>query len=135
MLKKAKAKLKLNKSKKHPRIFIQLGAKPMYTTIHKSYFTDLINFAGAINSVPLTHKSAHYSREKVIIDNPDYIFILDMGIIGKKEKKEWAKFNTIDAVKNKKVYIIDASKLGSPTPFTLLEMIETIYNKIHKKIL
>ncbi|MEA2013119.1 MAG: ABC transporter substrate-binding protein [Verrucomicrobiota bacterium] len=126
-LNKLKKKTKTGKKEK---IFIQLGAKPIYTIIHESYFTDLINFAGGINSVPLDYKGAYYSRERVLVDNPDHIFIMDMGKIGENEKNIWQKFKIITAVKNSSIHIVDSSKIGSTTPFSFLEMVKFFSEKM-----
>jgi len=108
-----------------PRVFIQLGAKPLYTVTKDSFIQDIVTLAGGIN-IAHQAKTGLYSREEVIRQNPDVIIIVTMGIVGKKEKGVWEKFRTLKAVKNKRVYIIDSYKMCSPTPLTFAETLEEI---------
>lgn len=108
-----------------PKVFIQLGAKPLYTVTKDSFIQDIITLAGGIN---IAHhaETGLYSREEVIRQNPDVIIIVTMGIVGEQEKSAWVSFNTLKAVKNKRVYIVDSYKMCSPTPLTFTETLEEI---------
>jgi iron complex transport system substrate-binding protein len=115
-----------------PKVFIQIGAKPLFAA-NKDYFIhDFIEFAGGIN-IAGSSKSGLYSREQVIKDNPDIIIIATMGILGKKEKQTWLKFKTLKAAKNNRIYIVDAYKLCSPTPVTFVESLKDIVRLLHSK--
>ena len=114
----------------HPKVFIQIGARPLFTATEESFFNDFIEFAGGVN-IASGAKSGLYSREKVLEDNPDIIIITTMGIAGEREKEIWRTFETLNAVKNNRIYIVDDYNFCSPTPLsfvgTLEEMIEILH--------
>jgi len=113
-----------------PKVFIQVGAKPLFTVTEDSFVNDLIKLGGGIN-IAANAKTGFYSREKVIKQNPDVIIIMTMGIVGEDEKRVWKKFKTINAVKNNRIYIMDSYKIGSPTPLTFAETVEELSELFH----
>jgi iron complex transport system substrate-binding protein len=97
------------------KIFWQLGAKPLFAAT-KGYFTqDYIEFAGGIN-IAADAGSGIYSREEVLKRNPDVIVIVTMGVATESEKQTWKTYQGINAVKNNRIYIVDAYTYCSPTP-------------------
>ena len=112
------------------RVFIEVGARPLFTVNRDSFINDLIEFAGGEN-IAKNAKSGLYSREKVLKENPDVIIIVTMGIIGENEKEKWLRYKCLKAVKNKRIYIIDSDKICAPTPVsfvnTLKEMVEILH--------
>ena len=113
-----------------PKVFIQIGAKPLFTATRNSFVHDFIELAGGINiAAPL--KSGLYNREKVIISNPDVIIIATMGIAGEEEKKIWQKYKTIKAVKSNRIYVVDSYNLCSPTPVTFVETLAEMVKILH----
>lgn len=113
-----------------PKVFIQVGAKPLYTVTKDSFIQDIITLAGGIN-IAYQAKTGLYSREEVMRENPDVIIIVTMGIVGEEEKKTWEKFKTLKAGKNKRVYIVDSYKMCSPTPLTFAETLEEMARLLH----
>ena len=63
-------------------------------------------------------------REFVVAKNPDYIFICTMGIAGEQETKVWKSYTSMNAVKNKHLYTIEADLACQPTPITFVETME-----------
>lgn len=118
------------KALKRPRVFFQIGVKPLYAATGDSFINDFIEFAGGIN-IAKNSKSGFYSREKVLGDNPDVIVIALMGIMGAQEKQSWARYQALTAVKEKRIYTIDGSMVCEPTPLkfaaTLKKMVEILY--------
>lgn len=121
-----------NKTKdlKKPKVFIQIGAKPLVTVTRDSFINDFIEFAGGIN-ITKSININRYSREKVLRDNPDIIIIVTMGINGEEEKRIWQRFKTLKAVKNDKIYIIHPNKITSPTPLIFAKTQEEIAEILH----
>jgi iron complex transport system substrate-binding protein len=113
-----------------PKVFIQVGARPLFTITEDSFVNDFIKLAGGIN-IAADANIGIYSREKVIEQNPDVIIIAEMGIVGKDEKRMWQKYRTINAVKNNRIHIMDSYKLGSPTPLAFAETLEEIAELLH----
>jgi iron complex transport system substrate-binding protein len=126
------AKLKASvTSGKNPKIFIQIGAKPLFCAVPDTFMDDFIKFSGGKN-IAEALKLGSITREYVLKQNPDIIFIVTMGIVAEEEKDTWLGYPTLSASKGKKVFILDADKTCSPTPILFLdaleEMIHLIYN-------
>jgi len=118
------------KALEKPNIFIQVGAKPLFTVSKDSFMNDFIRFAGGINIAGEALEGL-YSREEVLRKNPDIIIIVTMGIAGKNEKKIWEKYTVLNAVKNNRIYIVDSYKVCSPTPLGFVETLDEITEILH----
>ena len=117
-------KLKLKPGTK--KMFIQLGANPLFAVIPNTFMNDYIRFLGAKN-ITTGMTSGSITREAVLARNPDVIFIVTMGIIASDEKKQWEAFPNLSAAINHKVVIIDSEKACMPTPVTFAETMAIIY--------
>ena len=115
-----------------PKVFIQIGANPLFTANKDFFLNDLIELAGGIN-VARDVVIGFYSREEVLKRNPDVIIITAMGI-GEREKKNWQKYNTLNAVRNNRIYLVDSCKFCSPTPVSFVEMLEKVVEILHPEI-
>ena len=137
IIKEVKEKVKSirNKTKalKKTRVFIQVGAKPLFTSGKNSFVNDFIEFAGGINIAKDTEIGI-YSREKILEKNPDVIIIVTMGIRGIKEKEIWQRYKNINAVKNKRICIIDSYKICSPTPISFVKTLKELVKILHPEI-
>lgn len=112
------------------KIFIQIGADPLFAVIPNSFMHDYILFSNAQNIAQHLTKGS-VSREAIIAQNPDYIFIVTMGIIGNEEKKVWQSFKNLNAVKHNKIFIIDSDLACTPTPQTFLATLKIISNYLN----
>jgi ABC-type Fe3+-hydroxamate transport system substrate-binding protein len=120
---------KVNKMKATPthsrKVFIQLGANPLFGVITKTFMNDYMTFSGAKN-IADGMTSGTITREAVLLRDPDVIFIVTMGILAQEEKKQWEKYPNLSATRLKKIYIIDSDKACNPTPVTFAETLELI---------
>lgn len=115
------------------KIFWQLGAKPLFAAT-KGYFTnDYIEFAGGIN-IAADAKSGIYSREEVLKRNPDVIVIVTMGVATETEKQTWKTYKSINAVKNNRIYTVDAYTYCSPTPKGFARALQELAVLLHPRI-
>lgn len=112
------------------KIFIQIGAKPLFTVIPNTFMHDYITYANCENIAADLDKGT-ITRESVLKRNPDVIFIVTMGIIGDEEKDTWANFKELSATKNKKIFIIDSNVACTPTVLSFTETFENIIHKIY----
>ena len=117
---------------KSPSVFFQIGAKPLFTVIPGTFMNDYILLAGGKNVVTTT-KTGTITREAVIASNPDVIFIVTMGIVGNEEKNVWESYSTLNAARNKKIFIIDSNDACTPTPVTFVKTLERVINLIYSK--
>ncbi|WP_035588727.1 ABC transporter substrate-binding protein [Hippea jasoniae] len=121
------------KNTKPLKVFVQIGANPLYTATKHSFINDFIRFANAIN-IAANAKSGLYSVEEVLRQNPDAIIISQMGFNGYKQKKFWMQFKFLKAVKNNRILILDDNSLCSPTPITFVKTLRKIAKFLHPEV-
>lgn len=113
------------------KVFFEIGVNPIFSTPKGTYLGDILEKLNAIN-IAKNLKQGQISREWVIRENPDVILIMDMGAIATQEVKNWEKFKTLSAVKNGKIFILDADRLASPVLPDFIQLINEIGGLIHK---
>jgi len=111
------------------RVFVEIGAKPLFTVTRDSFINDLVAFAGGEN---IAGDAAYgiYSREEVMRQDPDAIVIVTMGITA-EERRAWQRFKCMKAVRSGRIYVIDSYKLCSPTPITFVKALEEMVRILH----
>lgn len=114
----------------HPKVLVQVGARPLFVATGRYFVNDYIELAGGIN-IAKDAKEGIYSREQVLKANPDVIIITTMGIVAEEEKEVWQKYNTLSAAKFGRIYIIDTDKVTSPTPTSFVETLGEIAHILH----
>lgn len=113
-----------------PKVFVQLGAKPLFAATKDSFVNDFIEFAGGTN-ISREAKTGFYSREEVLEEDPDVIIIVGMDAAAENERKQWQKFRALKAVKNNKIFIMDSYRVCSPTPRTFVDALEDMVRALH----
>lgn len=113
-----------------PKVFVQIGAKPLFTANSDYFINDFIEFAGGVN-IAKDAKTGLYSREEVLRKNPDIIIIATMGIVGEEERTTWQKYKTLNATKDNRIYIVDSYKLCNATPVSFVETLEEVERILH----
>jgi iron complex transport system substrate-binding protein len=113
-----------------PRVFVQIGERPLVAAGGDSFIDDFITFAGGIN-IARELKTSVYSREEVVRGNPDIIIIAKMGMAGEQEKAAWVKYRTIRAVQIKRIYTVDPYRFCSPTPLSFVEQVRELARLFH----
>ena len=112
------------------RVFVQIGADPLFTADGASFINSLIECSGGVN-IASDAKTGIYSREEVIRKNPDTILIVTMGFVGEREKEVWLKYKTIDAVKDHRVFAVDSYRVCSPTPVSFVQTVKELAGMFH----
>jgi len=120
-------------SKKKPRVFFQLGLSPIVTAGRGTLINEVIEQAGGINVAGRDlAKYPRYSAEGIIGASPDIIVFAPM--VNDKTfvavKRFWQKFADVPAVKNKRIYPIDADLINraSPRIFDAVEIMAYIFH-------
>jgi len=116
--------------KQKPKTLIQIGVKPTYFAGDELFVSDFIKYSGAINLLK-DKKSGTYSRELIISENPDFIFIVIDGAMAEEEKKQWNKFNSISAVQKSQIHIFNPYQICSPNPVELPYTLAKIAKILH----
>ncbi len=96
-----------------PRIFVQIDQESLYTIGHESFMTDLINRARGVSvtdNLPTAYPKI--SKETALALNPDVIILSE----SPNNLEPNDVFKNSGAVKNGKVYKIQADLLSRPSP-------------------
>jgi iron complex transport system substrate-binding protein len=64
------------------------------------------------------------TRELVLVRDPDYLFIVTMGLVSQEELKIWNQYKNLKAVRNKHVFLLDPEKACTPTPVNFVDTVE-----------
>lgn len=96
-----------------PRVFVQIDKDSLITVGKESYITDLVSKAGGVSTTAdLATGYPKISRESALAMRPDVLIISESD--GNREPNE--AFLNSPAVKNGRVYRIDADLLSRPGP-------------------
>ncbi len=115
------------------KVLLQVGSQPIFASVPSSFTNDFIVLSGGIN-IAARQKTGRSNYEQVIAANPDIIIIAMMGSeagAAAEEKRKWQKISVINAVKNKRVFIIDPNIACSPSPSTFASTLELVSKLIH----
>lgn len=118
--------------RRRPRVFFQIGVDPIVSAGKGSFLHELIELSGAVNLArgPVTYP--RYSREQVLGLNPDILIITSMtrGQVFADVKKGWESWPDLEAVRKKRIYILDSDILDRPTP-RMVQGLELLVKTIH----
>lgn len=130
---KVKAVQEAVQSLPRPRVFLQVGANPLFSSVNNSFTHDFIELGGGVN-IAGDQRSGAMKTEQIIALNPQVIIIAVMGSengIGADEKKRWLNFVTIDAVRDQRVFLMDPDLVCSPSPLTFADTLLTFARLLH----
>lgn len=114
-----------------PTAFMQIGANPLFGVVPNTFMNDFLTFAHCEN-VAKDMKSGAVSREAILLSNPDYLFMVFMGSMGKDVGEKWKQYHSLKAVQQKHIYELDANLACSPTPDDFVTILEQIINHIYR---
>jgi iron complex transport system substrate-binding protein len=115
------------------KVFLQVGAHPLFSSVKNSFTNDFIELGGGKN-IAGDQLMGAMRTEQVLALNPDVIIIALMGTehgIGAAAKTHWLTFSTIRAVHNGRVHVINPDLVCSPSPTTFADTLVTIAHMIH----
>ena len=122
-------------AKSRPGIFFQIGIVPIVSAGSHTLIDELTTVAGGRNLAEGPVSYPRYSKEQVLALQPEIIIITSMtreeDLAGVKD--EWKQFDSLPAVRNKRIYIVDANLFDRPTP-RLVEGLETLAGIIHPEL-
>lgn len=113
----------------HSKIFFQLGANPVFTVLDHTFMNDYITFCNGENIASGLTKGT-ITRESVVLQNPDYMFIATMGGFGEEELATWKQYSGIEAIRKGRIFLIDSETSCSPTPANFVSALEVVFNSI-----
>jgi iron complex transport system substrate-binding protein len=128
--------LQLTRGRNKPKVFFQIGTTPLVTVGEGSFADDLISLAGGRNIAggePV--KYPRYSIEEVLVKAPDVIVITSMDPKGNSGKltEQWNRWETIPAVQQGRVFVIDSDLVDLPSP-RIIDGLEAIAAILHPEV-
>lgn len=111
-------------------IFMEIGTNPLFTALPNTFMHDYMAQLNAKN-IAGSLKTGMVSKEFVLMQNPDVIIIVSMGVLGTEELDEWKKYPRLNAVKNNRIFICEQDELCSPTPVTFVDGVEKLAKLIY----
>ena len=115
------------------KVFFQIGAKPLKAVNKEYHINDLIKLSGGINIYEDSLLNS-FSRESVLLSNPDIIMIASMGFATNEEKITWEKYKTVNAVKNKNIFIVESEIFCNLGLNTFLEALKISATLLHPEV-
>lgn len=115
------------------KVFLQVGAHPLFSSIKRSFTHDFIELGGGVN-IAGEQLSGVMKTEQVLALKPDLIIIAVMGSehgIGAEQKNHWMGFAAIEAVRAGRVHVMDPDLVCSPSPVTFANTLAAIARLIH----
>ncbi len=113
-----------------PKIFMEIGASPLFCAIPGTFMHDYIEIMGGVN-IAKGQKHGTISREAVIRANPDVVVIVTMGMVSEREKETWESFPNLSATKKENIFVVDASLACRPTPYNFVNTIKVLNDLLY----
>ncbi len=125
----------VKKGRYKPRVFFQIDAEPLFSAGTNTFIHELIELAGGINTTAGEVSYPRYSWEDIIVLQPDIVLISSMagGLAPEYLLQSWKKWHLLSAVKNDKIFVVDAELFDRPTP-RLVDGLEVIVAIIHPEL-
>lgn len=121
-----------NKDENQEKIFWEVGANPIFTVGKKSFVNEYNKYINGINVFEnIEMRYPNISVESVIEKNPDIILLVNMGDVSDQEILKWNKYKKITAVQNKKIFLLEADDIFTPTPKKFLNGIKVLRKKLN----
>ncbi|MEA3470194.1 MAG: cobalamin-binding protein [Thermodesulfobacteriota bacterium] len=120
-----------------PRVFMQVGMDAMISAGRNTFLHEIISMAGGDNIAgDSVIRYPRFGIEEIIIKKPDFIIVSSMkkGDSLKRVRETWERWDTIPAVKNNKIYIMDSDIITRPSP-RIVYGLEEMFNIIHPEAL
>ncbi len=115
-----------------PRVFFQIDASPIISAGRGTFIDTLITRAGGINLARGARAYPRYSWEDIIAMHPEVVLIASMagGYSRDDLLSLWLKWPQVPAVKNGRVYVVDADLFDRPVP-RLVKCLERLFKLLH----
>jgi len=128
-------KAQVRKGDHRPRVFFQIDAEPLFSAGTDTFIHELIKLAGGINTTAGPVSYPRYSWEDIIVLQPEIVVISSMagGLTPEYLLKSWKQWDLLSAVKNDRIYVVNAELFDRPTP-RLVDGLEVIAAIIHPEL-
>ena len=115
------------------KVFMQIGADPLFAAVGDTFTSDYLTFSGGIN-IAGGETGGQYDYERVLAHDPDIILVVVMGGengMAGQERRKWLNYRALTAAKNRRVHVIDPDLLCSPTPVSFVRGLALVAELLH----
>lgn len=131
---------KLNENET-PKVFFEIWSDPLFTAGSDTFIDDLIYMAGGENLGRLAEGQwPQYNLEKLLIEDPDVYISTPHSAemqVSVESIRSRERFQSISAIKNDRIYIIDQDIVNRPSPRLvkgLALMIKAVYPELEEEV-
>lgn len=106
-------------SRNRPRVFFQIGISPIVSVGSNTFVHELITMAGGVNLAAGPRDYPRFSREDVLVLNPDIIVINSMtrdDALLQETIEMWKRYPQIEAVKQDRIFAVNSDVFNRASP-------------------
>lgn len=115
-----------------PEVFFQIDAQPIISAGFDTFLHQLLTRSGSINLAADRAGYPRYTWEELLMLEPEVVLLASMG--GGHSDQElrslWLAWPQIPAVRNDRLYVVDADLFDRPTP-RLIDALEYLVGLLH----
>lgn len=125
----------VNSVTERPRVFFQIGIKPIISAGSDTFIHELIELAGGRNVADEASAYPRYSREQVIGLSPDVIVItsMDRQAAFEQVRKSWLQWRNLPAARLNRIHLVDSDIFDRPSP-RLIDALEQLFGLLHPEL-
>jgi len=118
-----------------PRVFFQIGVSPIVSAGSHTFLDELITTAGGLNLAAGKVLYPRFSQEQILALQPEVIIItsMDRGGAFEQVKAVWEHWESLPAVRNRRIFLVDSDLVDRPAP-RLLDGLELLFRLIHPEL-
>lgn len=122
----------LEDAKERPRVFFQIDAQPIVSAGGDTFLNQLLVRSGSVNLAAGKAGYPRYSWEELLELMPDVVLMASMGggYSDQELRSRWESWPQIPAVKNQRLYVVDADLFDRPSP-RLIDALEHLVGLLH----
>ncbi len=125
---------KLMSGHEKPTVLFVIGIRPLVVAGGKSFLGALVREAGGSNIAEFTAvEYPKFSIEEVLRRDPYVIFMLNKECQGQGCINQWTDYGYLKAIKNNRVYVLDADLISRPGSRTI-EALERLATFLHPDV-
>ena len=128
-------KVRVSGTKGRPRVFFQIGTAPIVSAGTNTVIHELIVAAGGQNLADGPASYPQFSMEQILALQPEIVIITSMTkeLDLEQVRAEWRQYESLPAVRNNRIFIVDANLFDRPTP-RIIDGLETLAGIMHPEL-
>jgi len=115
-----------------PGVFFQIDAQPVISAGSDTFLHQLLTRSGNINLAADRTGYPRYTWEELLVLKPEVVLLASMGggYTDQELRSRWQAWPQIPAVRNNRLYVVDADLFDRPTP-RLIDALEYLVGLLH----